>query len=247
MCLDAFFCCPAPRRTDTHINRQTPPNRRQVTASIPFNTAVALAFYFIFYGMAGLRRGTDHVVRGAVIAVLMALTASQVGGWGLGVEGETSVMIPLLLSVPLDTHLHIHTRAPTLVQTPPTPTPQAVYCCATVAPTQDIAFMLAIGWTALNLLACGYFQRFASYSLPGLTFIRYISAMNWAWEGLVREELGGRVFSCAGGGDPGLSALGIYIGEKRGRGGHCFALGFEFEPSIGAGRSAGMRSSRNEK
>jgi len=90
--------------------------------------------------------------------------------------------------------------------------PKTVYCAATVSPSQDIAFMLSIAWTSLNLLACGYFQRFQAYRLRGLTFLRYLSAMNWAWEGLVAVELQGRVFGCGGGGDPGLGALGVYTG-----------------------------------
>ena len=75
--------------------------------------------------------------------------------------------------------------------------------------------MLAIAYTALNLLACGYLQRFEDYSLRGLTFLRYVSANNWAWEASVLVELGGRQLPCNEPGDPGLSALGLYTGERR--------------------------------
>ncbi|KAI8474989.1 MAG: hypothetical protein J3K34DRAFT_489493 [Monoraphidium minutum] len=87
---------------------------------------------------------------------------------------------------------------------------RTVYLCATIAPSQDTAFMLAIAYTALNLLACGYLQRFSAYTLQGLTFLRYVSAMNWAWEGMVGVELQGRELGCGEGGDPGLSAMGLY-------------------------------------
>lgn len=88
-----------------------------------------------------------------------------------------------------------------------------MYLCATVAPSQDIAFMYAIAYTALNLLACGYLQRFEAYGLPGLAWLRYVSAMDWAWEASILVELGGRQLPCDAPGDPGLSALGVFTGE----------------------------------
>ena len=60
-------------------------------------------------------------------------------------------------------------------------TTQAVYLCATVAPSQDTAFALAIAWTALNLLACGYLQRFAAYSLRGFAWVRYLSGESFSF------------------------------------------------------------------
>lgn len=41
---------------------------------------MALSFHLIYYGMAGLRHGPVHVVRSAVVSVLMALNATQVRG-----------------------------------------------------------------------------------------------------------------------------------------------------------------------
>jgi hypothetical protein len=57
-------------------------------------------------------------------------------------------------------------------------------------------------------------QRFSAYSLQGLAFLRYLSAVNWGWEGMMQVELGGRQLPCGEGSDPGLSALGLYTGEE---------------------------------
>jgi hypothetical protein len=64
---------PQPQPQHTHLPRQ------QVTAVLPFNLAVALAFQLIFYGLAGLRHGPIYVARSTVISVLVALLANQVG------------------------------------------------------------------------------------------------------------------------------------------------------------------------
>lgn len=44
---------------------------------LPFNVAVAVAFQLIFYGMAGMRHGAYHVARSTLVAVLLALIATQ--------------------------------------------------------------------------------------------------------------------------------------------------------------------------
>ncbi|GBF99632.1 ABC transporter G family [Raphidocelis subcapitata] len=139
----------------------------KVTAVLPFNVAVSVAFHLIFYGMAGLRHGAYYVARSTLVATISL--------------------------------------------------------CATLAPSLDVAFMGAIAFTALNLLACGYFQRFSAYGLPGFNFIRYISAMNWAWEGVVGVEIGDRLMPCGVGADPGLSALG-FIPELLPKGGSLEAM-----------------------
>lgn len=60
---------------------------------------------------------------------------------------------------------------------------QAVYCCAIVASTQDLAFVYAIAWTALNLLVNPYMALFNLYSLGwGWSWLRYLSPFNFAWQ-----------------------------------------------------------------
>ncbi len=49
---------------------------------------------------------------------------------------------------------------------------QVLHAATAIAPNQDVAFMLAIAWTAVNLMLSGYFIRFdqvrAPPSAPGL-------------------------------------------------------------------------------
>jgi hypothetical protein len=73
---------PSPRSPSRH-----PAPCRQVTAVLPFNVAVALAFQLVFYGLAGLRHGPVYVVQSTVIAVLVALIANQVGRLGAPPRG----------------------------------------------------------------------------------------------------------------------------------------------------------------
>ena len=45
----------------------------------------------------------------------------------------------------------------------PLPTPparQVLHCCAVIAPNQDVAFMLSILWTTIQLLLSGFFVNF---------------------------------------------------------------------------------------
>jgi hypothetical protein len=48
-----------------------------------------------------------------------------------------------------------------------------MFCSATLAATQDFAFMITIAWTAVNLLVSNYFLRFTDFNLYGLTFLRW--------------------------------------------------------------------------
>jgi len=85
---------------------------------------------------------------------------------------------------------------------------QAVYCCAIVASSQDLAFVYAIAWTALNLLVNPYMALFNLYSLGwGFSWLRFFSPYNYAWQALVKIELSGRGFDCNSG--SGLRVLGL--------------------------------------
>lgn len=85
---------------------------------------------------------------------------------------------------------------------------QAVYCCAIVASTQDLAFVYAIAWTALNLLVNPYMAMFNLYSLGwGFSWLRFFSPFNYAWQALIQIELSGRGFDCNT--SSGLRVLGL--------------------------------------
>eukprot|EP00878_Enallax_costatus_P012559 GHUV01013117.1.p1 GENE.GHUV01013117.1~~GHUV01013117.1.p1 ORF type:complete len:585 (+),score=193.17 GHUV01013117.1:274-2028(+) len=87
---------------------------------------------------------------------------------------------------------------------------QAIYCCAVLASSQDLAFVLAIAFTALNLLVNPYMALFESYSLGwGFSWLRFFSPCNYAWQALIQVEFGGRGFDCNTGGS-GLEAIGLY-------------------------------------
>lgn len=74
---------------------------------------------------------------------------------------------------------------------------QAVYCCGIVASSQDLAFVYAIAWTALNLLVNPYMAMFNLYSLGwGFSWLRFFSPFNYAWQ--VGSGLGFRVLGLSG-------------------------------------------------
>jgi len=74
---------------------------------------------------------------------------------------------------------------------------QAVYCCAVVAQTQDLAFVYAIGWTCLNLLVNPFMMVYDRYKLQWLSSIlQWISASSYAWQGMAYVELHNRGFPC---------------------------------------------------
>jgi hypothetical protein len=88
---------------------------------------------------------------------------------------------------------------------------QAVYCCAVLANSQDLAFVLAIAWTCPNMFVTAFMLPLQNYSLGwGMSWMRYISPAGFAWQALLQLELSGRVFDCSKG--AGLRALGLVEG-----------------------------------
>jgi hypothetical protein len=77
-----------------------------------------------------------------------------------------------------------------------------LHFAASSSPNQDVAFMVAIGWTALNLLLSNFFITFDQLTLKPFSQLRYLSAMGYAFEGLTRAELSGRTYNCSSGMDP---------------------------------------------
>jgi len=81
---------------------------------------------------------------------------------------------------------------------------QVLSFAAIVAPNQDIAFMLAIGWTAVNLLMSNFLVRYVDMRHHWLSYLRYLSAMGYTFAGLLQLEFSGLTVSCAGGLAPGV-------------------------------------------
>jgi hypothetical protein len=81
-----------------------------------------------------------------------------------------------------------------------------------MASSQDLAFVYAIGWTALNLLVNPYMSLFDSYSLGwGWSWLRFLSPCSFAWQGLVWVEFNGRGFDCNS--NAGTEAVGLIPGK----------------------------------
>lgn len=60
---------------------------------------------------------------------------------------------------------------------PPDPSPQVLTFTAVVAPNQDLAFMGAIAWTAINLLMSNFMVRYAEINQI------WFSQLRWVWKG----------------------------------------------------------------
>lgn len=73
---------------------------------------------------------------------------------------------------------------------------QILHLAATLAPNQDLAFMLSIGWTAVNLVMSSFYLTFEEMSFGWISQLRYVSALYYAFEGLTTIEFKGRLFSC---------------------------------------------------
>ncbi|GBF87651.1 ABC transporter G family [Raphidocelis subcapitata] len=124
----------------------------KTVAVLPFAVLNVVAFSWILYGMAGLRREAVPVVANGAISALLYLIAAQVLAFA-----------------------------------------------AAVTPNQDLAFMVAIAWTAVNLLMSNFMVRYADMTQVWLSQLRYISAMGFAFEGYSIAEFVGGSYSCAGG------------------------------------------------
>ena len=76
---------------------------------------------------------------------------------------------------------------------------QVLHFAATVTPNQDMAFMVAIAFTALNMLMSNFFIPFEQIELNWVAWLRWLSAMGYAWNGVTKIEFQNRDFSCAAG------------------------------------------------
>ena len=84
---------------------------------------------------------------------------------------------------------------------------QVLHCCAILAPNQDVAFMLSIVWTAIQLLMSNFFITFTDVVFQWLTVLRWLSALYYAFEGLSVTEFGGMTYNACVYSVPGLGRL----------------------------------------
>eukprot|EP00879_Flechtneria_rotunda_P027897 GHRR01029944.1.p1 GENE.GHRR01029944.1~~GHRR01029944.1.p1 ORF type:complete len:146 (+),score=29.16 GHRR01029944.1:314-751(+) len=66
-----------------------------------------------------------------------------------------------------------------------------------------MAFMFSIVWTAIQLFFSNYFILFTEVKLYGITFLRWLSALYYAFEGIMITEFGGMTYKCSEGLDQG--------------------------------------------
>ncbi|MEW5309515.1 MAG: hypothetical protein WDW38_001400 [Sanguina aurantia] len=77
---------------------------------------------------------------------------------------------------------------------------QVMYCAAVVTPNQDMAFLVGIGWTAVNILMSGFLVRFveATYAWVPKAF-RWFSALFYGLEALAALQFSGKTYNCSEG------------------------------------------------
>ncbi len=61
-----------------------------------------------------------------------------------------------------------------------------LHLAATLTPNQDMAFMLAILWTAVNLLMSNYFVTYSQIAYGWFSQLRYLSAVGFAFDGVTQ-------------------------------------------------------------
>ncbi|KAI8468849.1 MAG: P-loop containing nucleoside triphosphate hydrolase protein [Monoraphidium minutum] len=76
---------------------------------------------------------------------------------------------------------------------------QVLHACAVIAPNQDVAFMLSILWTTIQLLLSGFFVNFPEVLNYWITYLRYISATYYSFEAVSVNEFNATYLSCAAG------------------------------------------------
>ncbi|KAL6749179.1 hypothetical protein V8C86DRAFT_3145675 [Haematococcus lacustris] len=76
---------------------------------------------------------------------------------------------------------------------------QVLHFSAVLAPNQDIAFIVSVLWTAFNLLTCSFYILYSQLALQGLAHLRWLSAMAYAYTGVLKEDLQDATFDCSQG------------------------------------------------
>lgn len=87
---------------------------------------------------------------------------------------------------------------------------QVLYAAAVATPNQDTAFMVAIAWTAVNILMSNYLVRYADMRVQWLpAALRWFSVMAWAFQGMAATELRGQAYNCSAGFGRSVSPLSV--------------------------------------
>jgi hypothetical protein len=73
---------------------------------------------------------------------------------------------------------------------------QVVAACIILTPNQDLAFMLCVAWTAMNVMFSNIFVRYVDIRFRWLAALRWVAASGYVFEILVQTQLGGEVFAC---------------------------------------------------
>lgn len=76
---------------------------------------------------------------------------------------------------------------------------QVLHLAAVLAPNEDLAYMTAIVWTAINLLFSGFYVNTQDLPFRGLAFLEYITVFYFALEGLMTIEFQDRTLTCSDG------------------------------------------------
>ncbi|KAG2483665.1 hypothetical protein HYH03_017468 [Edaphochlamys debaryana] len=90
---------------------------------------------------------------------------------------------------------------------------QWVQAAVAFSANQDLAFCASVAFAVVNLLFSTQFLGAAPLTLPGIGYLRYISALDYAWRALVRNEFKDRAFACGPVGTAGMmgtDALGLF-------------------------------------
>lgn len=74
-----------------------------------------------------------------------------------------------------------------------------LHFAAVATHNQDTAFMVAITFTAVNVIVSNFFILFDSIALSGVRWLQYISAMGYTFNGAIKLEFQGHNYSCATG------------------------------------------------
>ncbi|GAX77856.1 hypothetical protein CEUSTIGMA_g5298.t1 [Chlamydomonas eustigma] len=86
---------------------------------------------------------------------------------------------------------------------------QWIHFASAATPNQDLAFVAAVGFTLFNVLFTGMFLTSPDLDYVWSSHLRMVSAMDWAWQGIMLSELQNRVFLCPVTGPLAIDSLGM--------------------------------------
>lgn len=76
---------------------------------------------------------------------------------------------------------------------------KVLHFAAVATHNQDTAFMVAISFTAVNVIVSNFFIPFQQINLKWISWLKYISAMGYTFNGALQLEFRDRNFSCNAG------------------------------------------------